>query len=332
MAKTQIADIIDPEIFKDSMLERTAEKSRLFQSGLVQTDAEFDELASGKGRTFHMPHWNDLTTGSEGLSDSSSLTPAKLAQEEDIAVKHMRGAAWSANDLAGALAGDDPMDRVVNRVANFWMRDMQKQVLIPSLKGAFASALSSTHVNDIASEDYDNNGSDSNLISSDAVIDTVGLLGDSWDQIVAISMHSVPFQRLQKLNLIEFEPLSEQGITIPRFLGREVIVDDGMPTEAGDTSGTKYTTYMFAESAVGYGEGGEPSLSPEEAAETDRDTLAGDDIFVSRRHFLMHPRGVAFTGSIAGSTPTVAELETGGNWAKRFDDKNIPVVQLTTNG
>jgi hypothetical protein len=331
MAKIQIADVIEPEIFRDSMLEETAEKSRLFQSGIISQNEELDSLASGKGVTVNMPFWQDLATGSEVLSDSSSLTPAKTQQANDKAVRHLRGRAWSANDLAGALTGDDPMQVISSRVASFWARDMQKQVLIPSLTGIFASALSGTHVNDIAIEDGDN-AADANLVSKEAILNSVAKLGDSWDSITAIAVHSVVYFRMVSLNLIDFEPLSEQDITVPRFLGREVITDDTLPTEAGTTSGTKYTTYLFGAGAIGFGEGGEPSLSVEEAVETDRDSLAGDDLLIVRRHFLMHPRGVAFVGDPAGVSPTKAELENGANWTKRYEDKNIPVVKLVSNG
>lgn len=334
MAVTQISDIIKPEpLFLDSMVERTTELSRLFQSGMVQRDPEFDSLASGKGTIFDMPFWDDLSTGSEILSDSSSLTPAKMTQSKDRAVRHFRGRAWQSNDLAGIIAADNPQERARDLLASFWARDMQKNVVIPSLTGIFATALSSTHVNDVAIEDGDN-AQESNLIGSDVVIDTANLLGDHWDRVSAIAMHSKPFSRLQKLGLIEFEQLQEQSIEIPRFLGRQVIVDDGVPTASGGTSGTKYTTYMFGENSVGFGDGSANlgQNSGGMALETDRDSLAGNDILISRRQFLMHPRGVQFSGTPSGVSPDKSELETGGNWTKAWEDQNIVLLKLVTNG
>lgn len=334
MATTQLSDIIKPEpLFLASMLEESTELSRLFQSGMVQMDESFNELARGKGSIFDMPFWNDLDGASEELSDSSSLTPKALGQSKDRAVKHFRGSAWEINDLVPLMVGDNAAQRIRDRLANWWNRDMQKTILIPSLTGIFASALSGTHVNDVAIEDGDNAATD-NLIGSDQVIDTANLLGDHWDRIVAIAMHSKPFARLQKLNLIEFEPLSEQGIRIPRFLGREVIVDDGLPTESGNTSGTKYTTYLFGENSVGMGDGTDAIIDNTEtpAFEEDRDALANNSFFITRRQFIMHPRGVQFSGTPAGATPTKTELETGGNWTKAWSDKNITLLALISNG
>ena len=84
-----------------------------------------------------------------------------------------------------------------------------------------------------------------------------------------------------------------------------------------------YTTYLFGPGAIGWGDGGAPYPT-----ETDRDTLQGDDILVNRRHFVLHPRGVKFTGTPAGVSPTNTELETGTNWLRAYDPKNIKIVQF----
>jgi len=326
--KTKISDIIEPSVFAPYVIQRTSELSRLVQSGIIESNAQFDALASGAGSVFNMPYWDDLTGESEELSDSSSLTPDKIVADQDKAVKHFRGKAWASNDLAKYLAGSDPMKAIADLVAAWHARDMQKVVLLNTLSGMFGTALASTHVNDIASE-TGLSATDANLIGSDAVIDTAGLLGDAWEGIVAMCMHSKPFQRLQKLGLIETEALQDQNITINRFLGREVIVDDGMPKVAGSTNGFKYTTYLFAKGSIALGNGGPDS---DEAVETDRDKLAGDDILIHRKHFILHPRGVAFTGTVAGASPTKTELSTAANWTKKYEDKNIRVLKLVTNG
>ena len=61
MAKTQLADIIVPAQFAGYVLQRTAEKSDLFQSGIVIRNPDYDERASLGGNQVNMPHWNDLT-------------------------------------------------------------------------------------------------------------------------------------------------------------------------------------------------------------------------------------------------------------------------------
>lgn len=326
--KTKLSDIIEPSVFSGYVVERTTELSRFIQSGIVQRNEVFDALAAGPGTLVNMPFWDDLDGDSEELSDDSSLTPDKIQADQDKAVKHFRGKAWAANDLAKYISGDDPMARIGDLVAAYWVRQMQGFVLKNTLSGIFGDALLSTHVLNLALE-AGNSATEANLIGSDAVIDCGNLLGDHWDTIIGIAMHSKPFSRLQKLGLIETEQLQDQNITINRFLGREVIVDDTMPKVAGSTNGFKYTTYLFADGALALGEGGPDA---DEATETDRDKLAGDDILISRKHFILHPRGVAFTGAVAGATPTAAEMADSGNWTKKYQDKNIRVLKLVTNG
>lgn len=67
MAKTQLADIIVPAQFAGYVLQRTAEKSDLFQSGIVIRTPDYDERAAQGGNQVNMPHWNDLTGNRQPL-------------------------------------------------------------------------------------------------------------------------------------------------------------------------------------------------------------------------------------------------------------------------
>lgn len=326
MAKTQISDVIVPEIFTPYAVQRTMELSALFQSGIVQVVERINGNLNEGNRIVNMPYWNDLTGDDEVLSDSSSLTPAKIGTGQDVATQLFRGKSWSANDLASTMSGDDPMGAVANLVAAYWARRMQAST-ISTLTGVFDGPLSSTHVNGIASEDG-NNATATNKISGDAIVDTVSKLGDAHEQLTGVVMHSVPYFELVKQQLIEFIADAEGRLTIPTYMGKRVIVDDGARVEDGSTSGKKYTSYLFGAGAIGYGEG-----NPEVPTETDRDSLAGDDILVNRKHFVLHPRGVKFAdASVVGSSPTNAELQAVANWTKVYDDKAIRMVALITNG
>ena len=108
MAKTQLADIIVPAQFAGYVLQRTAEKSDLFQSGIVVRTPDYDTRAALGGTQVNMPHWNDLTGNRQPLSDSAPLVPAKLVADQDIARIQNDGMAWSWNHLAAVTAGDDP--------------------------------------------------------------------------------------------------------------------------------------------------------------------------------------------------------------------------------
>lgn len=326
MAKTQISDVIVPEVFNPYVTERTAELSALRRSGVISSSGELNRLASAGGRLINMPFWNDLTGDDEVLSDSGALTPQKITAAQDVAVLLMRGKAWSSNDLAKALSGDDPMRAIGDLVAAYWAR-MEQKTLISLLTGVFGAASMANAVHDIAERTTAASVADANRISAAAVIDAATLLGDAAGGLTAIAMHSGVYSQLQKQNLIDFQPTNAQNIGWGTYLGKTVIVDDGCPVETFDTTGKAYTSYLFGSGAIGMGDGAAPVPT-----ETDRDSLAGDDILVNRRHYILHPRGVKFTdSSVAGASPTNAELATAANWTRVYEQKNVRLVQLITN-
>ena len=124
---------------------------------------------------------------------------------------------------------------------------------------------------------------------------------------------------------------------IKTFQGRRVIVDDGLPTRAGTTDGTVYTTYLFGPGAFAKGSA---RLSSEplqggfgtEGVEMARVPLDSDTVLINRRRFLLHLRGVKWTGSsVAGVCPTNTELEDSANWSRVYENKNVRVVAVEHN-
>lgn len=328
MAKTKIADVVVvADTMTGYMVQRSTENTALYRSGIVSNDPELDSVAEGTARTVRMPYWNDLSGESEGLSDTTALTPDKIGAEEDVAVKHYRGKAWAANELVKYFAGADPIRAVYDRIADFWARDMQNVILVPTLNGLFgtAGALLTSHQLDIGLDA--GTVTAANQVGSDAIIDAAGLLGDRWDSIVAMATNSRGFRALQKQALIEFVSLADQNLRVPFFLGREIVVDDGIAA-IGTGTYARDPVYLFGRGAFGLGNANIPA---EEAFETDRDSLAGDDILITRRHFILHPRGIKFVGTYTGQTPSKADLAVPANWAKVYDDKNIRIVRLLVN-
>jgi hypothetical protein len=319
VTKTVINDVIVPEVFNPYVIERTAELSAFYQSGIIARNPELDRLASSGGKLINMPFWEDLTGDDEVLSDTEALTVGKIEASQDVAALLARGRAWSVNDLAKALSGDDPMAAIGNLVAAYWARRFQA-VLLQSLAGVFGNAATGMSANQ-----HDISGSpdaeDDDVISAKTAVDAIYKLGDSADKLTGFAMHSATVAKLTKDDLIETIRPSEGKPAVKLFLGKPVIVDDGLPvvTETGI-----YTTYIFGAGAFGWGEGGAPVPT-----ETARDALAGDDILIHRRHFLLHPRGVRFKNvSVAGSTPSNAELANHANWVRVYEPKNVRIVQF----
>jgi hypothetical protein len=317
VTKTIISDVIVPEVFNPYVIERTAELSAFYQSGIIARTPELDRLASSGGKLINMPFWEDLTGPDEVLSDQTALTVGKITASQDVAALLARGRAWSVNDLAKALSGDDPMAAIGDLVAEYWARRFQA-ILIKTLDGIFGNAatLMNTNQHDISGTP-DADGDD--VISAKTAVDAIYKLGDNADKLTGFAMHSATVAKLTKDDLIETIPPSEGKPAVRMFLGKPVIVDDSLPVSNG-----VYTTYIFGAGAFGWGEGGAPV-----PVETARDALAGDDILVHRRHFILHPRGVAFLNeSVSGATPSNDELANYENWERVYESKNVRIVQF----
>ena len=335
MAKTAVADIIIPTEFERYAIERTAELSTFGQCGIIEMAPEFDELASGGGRTVEMPFWKDLTATRQLLSDSASLTVNKITSDKDIARIHNDAQAWSVNDLAKWLSGDDPMQTIVDLVAAYWAR-IDEGLLVSSLKGIFAAASMAGNKLSIASETIAGQSSATRLNGA-TFVDATVKLGDRGDRLTAVALHSATEAALRKLDLIDFIPDSAGKAQIRTFQGRRVVVDDNLPVRAGTTDGQVYTTYLFGPGAFAKGAAALDSAPLEgghgtEGVEMARIPLDSDTALINRRRYILHPRGVKFTSTtVAGDSPTNAELELAANWTRVFENKNVRIVAVDHN-
>jgi len=328
MAETKIANVIVPDVFNPYVVERTSDLARFYMGGIISNNPELDALALKGGKLIDMPFWSDLTGDDEVLSDSGALTVNAIAAGQDIAALHMRGKAWGVNDLAKALAGDDPMKHIANMVADFWARKY-RDLAISSLAGVFADNVANDGgdmVHSVAVEIIGSQTADTRF-SGDRFIDGQATFGDSMGQLVGIAFHPDMYYAMKKLDNISFQKESQGDLEVETYRGLRVIVDRTCPKRAGTTSGFVYTTYLFGEGAIGLGQGAAPVPS-----ETDRDSLAGGDILITRSHFLMHPRGVKFTSTtVTGTTPTNAECALAVNWDRVYERNNIRVAAIITN-
>lgn len=340
---TAITNVFEPAIWSKAFVELTTEKSALVQSGILAATPEVIDAANRGGRTVDMPFWDDLphdtgaTTRSKvATDDDTAITPAGLTSDYDIAVKHFRTQDFQIAPIVKYVAGSDPAMVTIERYAKWWTKEVQRLTL-STLKGVFADATVAANLgNDIYSESY--SGVDTaKLISSSAIEDTRFKLGDAYDKFTAIIMHSVPFKRLRQLDLIDFVPVSAQNPLAgnkPQYMGLDVIVDDGMTTASGSTSGTIYSTFLFGAGAFAYTDiplqNGDFEM--ELWREPKKGTGAGQLDIITRKYFLLHPRGIKYTGSLSGVvSPSDSDLEAD-NWTQVYMTKNIRIARLRTNG
>jgi len=332
MTGTRISDLVVPAIWNPYVLEQSTYANKFITSGIAQNVPALEAIKAG-GTTVNVPFWvADLSGDMETIIEKVPLTPGKLTADNQIGVVIHRGRAWQSGDLAGLASGDDPMKALASKVATYLANQEQKD-LLACLNGVFGGFASNTGA---AFEALTYIPGTLGNITASTISGMASKLGDQGDKLTAIAMHSACFYDLQDRKAVDFvKPgdvpaipastfsggsfqnsfASPQEMQIPFFLGKRIIVDDGIAKD-----GNNYAIYGFTSGAVGTAE--QQAMT----TETDRDILVGEDAMVVRKHFLHHPLGASWIGPV---NPTRAQLATITNWEKVYQTKNIGVVRAT---
>ncbi len=335
---TRLSDLIVPAIFTPIKQVLTEEKTNLVQSGALVRSAEADALLAGAGLTYNMPFFKDLDNDADNVSSddpSSNSTPNKIGTGQEVSVRLSRNNSWSSMDLNAALAQKDPVQAIAARVGAYWARRAQA-VFVATMKGIFADNAAAPDVGDTHTQNdltIDISGAayldGTTNFSAESFIDATATMGDSMGDLSLVMLHSLVYARMQKNNLIDFIPDSEGRINIPTFLGRRVIVDDGMPVTSG-----VFDTWLFGSGAAVWGVG-----SPKVPAEVFRAPSAGNgggqETLYDRNEWLIHVNGHRYIGTAPNGGPSNANssnnLAAAGSWQRVFPErKQIKIARLIT--
>lgn len=336
---TRIADVVVPARFTPYVQQITQEKSRLIQSGAAVVDATLSGNLNGGGLTFNEPSFKDLDNDAENVSSDDPTvqsTPKKIGTATEIQVRLSRNNSWSSMDLTDALAGEDPMDAIANRVGYYWTRRMQA-AFVATMRGVFADNDAAptggdTHtagdmtrslagLNAGAFADGVTNFGGKNFIQSTLT------MGDSMGDLTLVMMHSIVYATALSNNLITFKTASDnQGaIDVPTYLGREVIVDDGMPFNGG-----LFETWLFGRGALRIGQGS-PKVPTEVDRKPENGNGGGQELLYNRTEWTIHPVGHAYVGTTPAGGPSNADLAAAASWRRVFPErKQIKMARLIT--
>jgi len=335
MAVVQIANIYNPATFARRAQLAQTRRNRFIESGIAVADPILaDQFAPG-GHIGEITHMPALTVSEPNYSTdvaANKSTPMNITSGKQTVRGAMRNASWSTMDLARDLALVDPVEAITNRIGHYWAAD-DEQRMIKGMHGIYLGNVANNS-GDMRIEigtDAVGAAADAEKIGGAAVVDVLQTLGDHSFKIDTMVMHSVCYAQLQKLKLVEYVKRDQTDIQIPTYLGKRVIVDDSCTAISG-TNRIKYTTILFGGSVFGTA-----PMRVQVPSEMKRDPDAGvgggQDTIYSRVSNVIHPYGFSFlSGSVAGQTPTYAELALAANWSRIAPRKNIAVAFLVTNG
>ena len=336
MALVRLSDIIEPAVFLDYMAQDTMEKTAFWQSGVIATNPVLVAKANSGGRVVDVPFWKDLSNTEPNISTDNPATlssPDKIDTGKQVARIAYLNKSWSATDLASEIAGSNAMQRIAARVSTYWERAYQTR-LLAMVRGLYADNVAGNSGDMVFNAARQTSGSAAveNGFTRSNFTSAAFTLGDAFENTGVIAVHSVIYKRMVDNDDIDFVADSSGNMTIPTYLGRRIVIDDGMPVVSNGTSGLlEYTTVLFGAGAVGMGEGS-PLVPVEVEREAAQGNGAGVEVLFNRKTLLMHPSGYAFTSaSVASESPTNAELLAAANWTRVYERKAVPICFLVTN-
>lgn len=346
MSTTRILDVIEPSVFTNYMSESTPEKYILLQNSgiLAPPPQEVSSQFLAGGMTIDMPFWDDLTRGEPDIPSDDpdeTLTTDKIGTHQDKAIKHNLVKGWSNMDVSGIVATgkrDDPIMEIADKVQNWWYYALEQKV-IKTLTGVFADN-SANDSGDMIYSVYSDIASPTaaNKISTAAVNSARTTMGDQLEELTTICMHTYVYRTLLNDEKIDFIQPSNAPFRLPTYMGMMVMFSDQMPVVSG-TNSDEYTSFLIGRGAFAFMEYLDPSPTKwgTYAVEVVRDAKAGNgggqDELITRRRYLLHPRGIKWTQSSQASSlaPSNSELILPANWDRVHQRKNIRFAALKTN-
>lgn len=333
----------DPELFNYNWANaKDPTLTAMFESGAVAPNAELARLIANGSDFYTLPFYKIIGGTPENYDGATDITLTDPAGGAQNGIVFGRAHGWKEKDfIVDYNSGADPMQQIVSQVSKYWQKQRQS-IMLKILNAVFGVTGSgefadwANHTTDLSSAST--TVADANKMGATTIGDAIQkAVGDNQDAFQLVFMHSKVATNMAGLKLLEFLKYTdangvERPLRIGTVNGMTVVVDDGCPTTAADTSkAATYTTYVLGLGAIQYAPA--PVKVPSELT---RDALKGGgyDALVTRIRETLHPNGFSFTKSASGYTasPTDAQLAATANWSIVADPKTIALAKIITNG
>lgn len=328
----------DPDVFTDYIQEVDPVHTSIINSGVLRVAPEISAVLTDKNNVFTVPNYTPLTGDAKNYDGETDNTPVEVAAAKQTGMAFRRMAAWKDQDFTRELTGADPLGDVARKVAYYQQKNNQKE-LLSVIDGVLGVDAMSSHVKDIT---VDKGSSPTatptaeNRLSADTFLDAAQeALGDNFDDLTMVAMHSRVYTNLLKLQLVNniattpdaYSRGVQFGLLLNKYL---VMVDDSLTTGTKDDL-TTYNTYLLGEGAIATARN--VRIDRPNYVDYDPESKGGVNKLYTKWGMAMHPLGMSLDVSkIAKNSPTRVELGTNANWTKVWDAKNIKLAKIVSNG
>ena len=238
MANTKFdSKSFNPQAFKYSVdrVPRTRLNEMRKSRALAGNPDIRDAFSSQNGTAYARIAMRGLLDGDavnyDGQTDITATT-TKTFEQGVVAIG--RAKAWTEKDFSYDITGGvEFMDNVAQQVAEYW-QDIDQDTLLAVLKGVF-SMTGGKSAEFVQLHTYEVAG---NMEATTMNSATAQACGDRKRRFTLVFMHSVVATNLENLNLLTALKYTDKDgvtrdLTLYSWNGKLVVVDDGMPAEAG---------------------------------------------------------------------------------------------------
>lgn len=337
----RLSDVFVRPVYESYTSLNSPEKTALFTSGLIQTNAALGAIAKGGNKNGTVPFWKDLDATGEPdyVNDdpADKSTPDKVGTGTMDYRKAYVHKSYSSMDLVAELMSANPLQHIRNRFGFYWTRQLQKRV-ISVVKGILASNVAANAgdmVVDISAEV--GAAAQFNALS---MLDAEYTLGDAVGGLTGIAVHSAIAKKMAANDMLETIKDSEGRVVLTTYRGKVVIIDDSMPV-TGVGADRIFTTAIFGPGAFGFGgtEGtalgigeGTPQVGSYVTRAEDAGNGGGQEVIGERNTWLLHPFGFSWVeaggGALVEFSPTLADLAVAAKWTRVVERKQVPLAFL----
>lgn len=322
----------DPEVFTDYIQEADPVHTSIINSGVLRVSPEISDVLTNKNNVFTVPNYSPLSGDALNYDGETDNTPQEITGAKQTGMAFRRMKAWQDQDFTRELTGADPLGDVARKVAYFQQKNNQKE-LLAVIDGALGVTGLESHIKDISTGDE---VQAENRLGADTFLDAAQeALGDNFDDLVMVAMHSRVYTNLLKLQLVNNIATTpdaySRGVQFGLLLNKYLVMVDDSLTTGTSSDKTTYSTYLLGEGAIATARN--VRIDRPNYVDYDPKSKGGINSLYTKWGMALHPLGLSFnTQNVAKNSPSREELGNKANWSKVWDAKNIKLAKIISNG
>lgn len=328
----------DPEVFSGYMAEQPTWNDAILASGILIQNKEIMDLIGTKGNVCTLPFYIPIDENDDPALNNDGETnnvPSEISGKKQTAMLIQRMKAWKAQDFTKELTGADPMTHVANSVAGYY-RQVRTRELMTIVDAILSLDEMINHITDISERTGTGSVTDANKVDETTLIFAQQkALGDSSEKMGLLFLHSYMYAKYKALGLVDYNKYTVENaivkeVDLPSIGGFIPVVSDRFTVDTSKTNPV-YKTYMIGSGTVLTCD--KNNYEDPYYTDYDPETKAGIRKLYTKQGFVLHPNGFSLdTNKIAKESPTNTELGKKSNWSLVYNEKNIRMGMIKSNG